>query len=94
GGANGLPFQSAAAALGSSLRLPAAAAAFALGSLAGTLSGTPGGAGTTELAAMAPLVALGVPTDGALAAVLLARGVHYASCLLIGGAALLAARRP
>ncbi len=87
--ANVLTFQVAAAALGYPLEFASAAAAFALGSLAGTLTGTPGGAGTTELAAIAPLVALGVPAEVALPAVLLARGVHYLCSILLGGLATL-----
>jgi uncharacterized protein (TIRG00374 family) len=83
--ANVLTFQVASAALGHTLSFPAAAAAFAVGSLAGMVTGTPGGAGTTELAALAPLIALGVPTEVALPTVLLARGVHYLCSILIGG---------
>ena len=91
--ANVAAYQLAAAALGSTIPFAAAAAAFSLGSLAGTVTGTPGGAGTTELAALAPLVALGVPSDLALPTVLLARGMHYALSLGIGGGCALAGGR-
>lgn len=87
---NVLTFRIAAAALGTDLLLVAAATAYAVGSLAGTASGTPGGAGTTELAALGPLLAFGIPAESAMAIVLLARGVHYASALLIGGAVIMA----
>jgi uncharacterized protein (TIRG00374 family) len=89
---NVFTFQLASAALGAEIPLAAAAAAFSLGSLAGVASGTPGGAGTTEAAAYLPLVALGVPEDLALASVLLARGLHYASAVLLGGLCALAGR--
>ncbi len=91
--ANVLTFQIAAAALGYPLGFPAAAAAFAFGSFVGTMTGTPGGAGTTELAAIVPLVALGVPTEVALPTVLLARGVHYLCSILLGGIATFLRRR-
>jgi uncharacterized protein (TIRG00374 family) len=89
---NIVTFQLAAAALGSAIPFSVAAAAFSLGSLAGVASGSPGGAGTTEAAAIVPLVHLGVAGDLALAAVLLARGIHYASAVLLGGACALAGR--
>jgi uncharacterized protein (TIRG00374 family) len=72
-------------AVGAEFSFGAAAAAWALGSFAGAVSGTPGGAGTTEGAAILPLMAQGIPKSEALAAVLLARGLHYLSALLIGG---------
>jgi uncharacterized membrane protein YbhN (UPF0104 family) len=88
--ANVLTYQLAGWALGSPLPFSDAAIAFCLGSLAGTLTGTPGGAGTTEAAALAPLLALGIPADHALALILLARGVHYAASLVLGGLCCLA----
>jgi uncharacterized membrane protein YbhN (UPF0104 family) len=93
-GVNVLTYQLAAAALGVSLPFSGAAVAFSLGSLAGTLTGTPGGAGTTEAAALAPLLALGIPADQALALILLARGVHYIGSLSLGGACALATPKP
>jgi len=91
---NVVTYQIAAASLGASLPFSGAAIAFSLGSLAGTVSGTPGGAGTTEAAALAPLLALGIPADQALALILLARGVHYVGSLALGGACALAAPKP
>ena len=73
-------------AVGVPFSIEAAASAWALGSLAGAVSGTPGGAGTTEGAAIIPLVQEGFGAPEALAAVLLARGLHYLSALLVGGA--------
>ena len=87
-------YQIAAASLGASLPFSGAAIAFSLGSLAGTLTGTPGGAGTTEAAALAPLLALGIPADQALALILLARGVHYLGSLALGGACALVVPKP
>ena len=82
---NVLGYQLAAATLGFRMDFAAAAAAFSLGSLAGTVTGTPGGAGATEAGAVLPLTQMGIPADVALASVLLARGVHYACSLGIGG---------
>ncbi len=76
-------------AVGTRFSLGAAASAWALGSLAGAVTGTPGGAGTTEGAAILPLMAQGIPKSEALAAVLLARGLHYISAILLGGACFL-----
>lgn len=84
--ANIATYRLAAAALGAEIGFIPLAVAFSLGSLAGSASGTPGGAGTTESAALVPLVALGTPTDVALATILLARSAHYVSALVIGGA--------
>jgi uncharacterized protein (TIRG00374 family) len=84
--ANIATYRLAAAALGADLGLVPLALAFSLGSLAGTASGTPGGAGTTESAALVPLLALGAPTDLALATILLARSTHYVTALVLGGA--------
>lgn len=89
---NVLTFQIAAAALGAPISFSVAAAAFSLGALAGAASGTPGGAGATEAAAVIPLVHLGVPGDLALASVLLARGIHYLSAIVLGGICALAGR--
>jgi uncharacterized protein (TIRG00374 family) len=89
---NILTFLLAADALGAEIPVLVAAAAFSLGSLAGVASGSPGGAGTTEAAAIVPLVSLGVPDDLALASVLLARGIHYLSAILIGGICALTGR--
>jgi uncharacterized protein (TIRG00374 family) len=59
-------------------------AVVALGTAVGTLSGTPGGVGTTELAMMASFKLLGVDEVVAAAGTLLYRGLHYASVLAIG----------
>jgi uncharacterized protein (TIRG00374 family) len=59
-------------------------AVVALGTAVGTLSGTPGGVGTTELAMMASFKLLGVEEVVAAAGTLLYRGLHYASVLVIG----------
>lgn len=89
---NILTFLLAARALGLDVPFLVAAAAFTLGSLAGVASGSPGGAGATEAAAVVPLVHLGYPDDLALASVLLARGIHYASAILLGGICALTGR--
>lgn len=89
---NTLTFLLAARALGLEIPFMVAAAAFTLGSLAGVASGSPGGAGATEAAAIVPLVHLGYADDLALASVLLARGIHYASALLLGGICALTGR--
>jgi uncharacterized protein (TIRG00374 family) len=59
-------------------------AVVALGTAAGTLSGTPGGLGTTEVAMLASFRALGVDPVTAAAGTLLYRGLHYGSILLLG----------
>jgi uncharacterized protein (TIRG00374 family) len=59
-------------------------AVVALGTAVGTLSGTPGGVGTTELAMMASFKLMGVEEVVAAAGTLLYRGLHYASVLTIG----------
>ena len=61
----------------------------ALGASAGMLTGTPGGAGTTEAAMVALFGALGVAPAEAAAATLVYRGLHYASILALGIPALL-----
>ncbi|MFQ5768347.1 MAG: YbhN family protein, partial [Acidobacteriota bacterium] len=73
-----------ARAVGAPIALHTAAAAWAVGSLAGAVSGTPGGMGATESAALLPLMGAGMTLPAALAAILLARGLHYVSALLIG----------
>ncbi len=88
---NVLTFLLAGRAIGASFGLGGAAAAWSLGSIAGVASGTPGGVGTTESAAIVPLIALGVAPSEALAAVLLARLIHYVSAILIGWGCFLAA---
>jgi len=84
--ANAIVLWVAGWATGTEFTLGAAAAAWAIGSFAGAVSGTPGGAGATEAAAILPLMSQGIPESEALAAVLLARGLHYVSAILIGGA--------
>lgn len=59
-------------------------AVVALGTAAGTLSGTPGGLGTTEVAMLASFRALGVDPVTAAAGTLLYRGLHYGSILALG----------
>jgi uncharacterized protein (TIRG00374 family) len=60
-----------------------------LGVAAGTLTGTPGGLGTTEAAMVASFAALGVDRVDAAAGTLLFRGLHYATVLGLGLPALL-----
>jgi uncharacterized protein (TIRG00374 family) len=62
----------------------AALAAVTLGTAVGTLSGTPGGVGATELAMMASFKLLGVDEVVAAAGTLLYRGLHYAGVLVVG----------
>ena len=59
-------------------------AVVALGTAVGTLSGAPGGLGTTELAMMASFKLLGVDEVVAAAGTLLYRGLHYAAVLVVG----------
>lgn len=59
-------------------------AVVALGTAAGTLTGTPGGIGTTEVAMMASYKLLGVDEILSAAGILLYRGLHYASVLTLG----------
>jgi uncharacterized protein (TIRG00374 family) len=61
-----------------------ALAAVTLGTAVGTLSGTPGGVGTTEIAMMAAFKLFGVDEVTAAAGTLLYRGLHYAGVLVIG----------
>ena len=62
----------------------AALAAMTMGTAVGTLSGTPGGVGTTEVAMMASFKLLGVDEVAAAAGTLLYRGLHYAGVLVVG----------
>ncbi len=62
----------------------AALAAMTLGTAVGTLSGSPGGVGTTEIAMMASFKLLGVDEVTAAAGTLLYRGLHYAGVLAVG----------
>jgi uncharacterized protein (TIRG00374 family) len=62
----------------------AALAAMTMGTAVGTLSGSPGGVGTTEIAMMASFKLLGVDEVTAAAGTLLYRGLHYAGVLAIG----------
>jgi uncharacterized protein (TIRG00374 family) len=64
-------------------------AGVSLGVAAGTLTGTPGGLGTTEAAMVASFAALGVDRVEAAAGTLLFRGLHYATVLGLGLPALL-----
>jgi uncharacterized protein (TIRG00374 family) len=59
-------------------------AVVSLGTAVGTLSGTPGGIGSTEVAMMASFKLLGVDEVLAAAGTLLYRGLHYAAVLAIG----------
>ncbi len=59
-------------------------AVVALGTAVGTLTGTPGGMGTTEVAMMASFKLMGVDAVVAAAGILLYRGLHYASVLVVG----------
>ena len=72
-------------AVGAGFGFGAAAAAWALGSMVGLASGTPGGAGTTETAALVQLTALGIPAESALAAIVLSRGIEYTLAIGVGG---------
>jgi uncharacterized protein (TIRG00374 family) len=62
----------------------AALAAMTMGTAVGTLSGSPGGVGTTEIAMMASFRLLGVDEVTAAAGTLLYRGLHYAGVLAVG----------
>lgn len=70
--------------LGSPMPIDAVAVGVLLGAAAGTLSGTPGGLGSTEAAMVASYRALGLPAEEALAGTLLMRGLHYALVLALG----------
>jgi uncharacterized protein (TIRG00374 family) len=71
-------------ALGAPVGPFAALAAVTLGTAVGTLSGTPGGVGTTEIAMMAAFKLLGVDEVTGAAGTLLYRGLHYAGVLVVG----------
>lgn len=64
--------------------LVVAFAGVSLGVAAGTMTGTPGGLGTTEAAMVASFALMGVGRVEAAAATLLYRGLHYATVLLVG----------
>lgn len=70
--------------------------ALALGLTAGVLLGTPGGLGTTEATMIALYAAFGVPEVDAVSGVLLFRGLHYLTVLMLGlpAVAFLELRRP
>ena len=91
--ANALTLWLAGRALGAPFGPDEAAAAWALGSLAGAATGTPGGIGATEAFGSTVLVAGGLPAPLALAAMLLGRSLHYISALVIGGPLLFLHRR-
>ncbi|HEX4962275.1 MAG TPA: lysylphosphatidylglycerol synthase transmembrane domain-containing protein [Thermoanaerobaculia bacterium] len=59
-------------------------AVVSLGTAVGTLTGTPGGMGTTEVAMMASFKLMGVDAVVAAAGILLYRGLHYAGVLAVG----------
>jgi uncharacterized protein (TIRG00374 family) len=62
----------------------AALVAVTMGTAVGTLSGTPGGVGTTEVAMLESFKLLGVDEVSAAAGTLLYRGLHYAGVLVVG----------
>jgi uncharacterized protein (TIRG00374 family) len=64
-------------------------AGVSLGVAAGTMTGTPGGLGTTEAAMVASFTVMGVGRVEAAAATLLYRGLHYATVLAVGLPALI-----
>ena len=59
-------------------------AGVSLGVAAGTMTGTPGGLGTTEAAMVGSFALMGVGRVEAAAATLLYRGLHYATVLAVG----------
>jgi uncharacterized protein (TIRG00374 family) len=71
-------------ALGVPVELSITIAGVAVGNAAGTLSGTPGGAGATELAMVPSFVAMGLAPEVATAGTLVFRGLHYALVLAVG----------
>jgi uncharacterized protein (TIRG00374 family) len=71
-------------ALGAPVNPFVVVAVVALGTAVGTLTGTPGGMGTTEVAMMASFKLMGVDAVVAAAGILLYRGLHYASVLVVG----------
>jgi uncharacterized protein (TIRG00374 family) len=71
-------------AIGAPVNPLAVIAVVALGNAVGTLTGTPGGLGTTEVTMVASFKALGVDEVVAAAGTLLFRGLHYATVLTIG----------
>jgi uncharacterized protein (TIRG00374 family) len=81
---NGLAQWAMFLAIGAPVDPFVAVAVVALGTAVGTLSGAPGGIGTTELAMMASFKLLGVDEVVAAAGTLLYRGLHYAAVLVVG----------
>ncbi|HXU47397.1 MAG TPA: flippase-like domain-containing protein [Thermoanaerobaculia bacterium] len=77
------------AALGHSESPLVVSAVVALGAAAGMLTGTPGGAGTTEAAMVTIFVALGVARGDAAAGTIVFRGLTYAADLALGIPALI-----
>jgi len=71
-------------ALGEPVNPLAVITVVAVGTTAGTLSGTPGGLGTTELTMMVSFRMMGIDEVLAAAGILLYRGLHYISVLAIG----------
>jgi uncharacterized protein (TIRG00374 family) len=63
--------------------------AVSLGVAAGTVTGTPGGLGTTEAAMVTSFTVMGVSPVVAATTTLLYRGLHYATILIVGLPALL-----
>jgi len=80
-------------ALGVEASLFGIATALVLGVFAGTLTGTVGGIGATEIVLIGLYTRLGVPAEAAAAATLLHRGTYYGLSLLAGSLALLAGSR-
>lgn len=70
--------------LGTPVRLAAVVCTIALGLAAGLLTGTPGGAATTEAAMIGLYVSSGIESVEATAGVLLYRGIHYLLVLTLG----------
>lgn len=64
------------------------AAAMVLAGFAGTVTGTMGGVGATELALIGLYTRMGIATDAATAAVLLHRAAYYLITLILGSVAL------
>ena len=71
-------------AIGAAVNPFVVVAVVALGTAVGTLTGTPGGLGTTEVAMMGSFKLFGVDEVVAAAGILLYRGLHYAGVLAVG----------
>jgi uncharacterized membrane protein YbhN (UPF0104 family) len=82
--ANALVFR----ALGIEASVFGIAAALVLAVFLGTVSGTIGGIGATEVVLIGLYARLGIPADAAAAAALLHRGTYYGLSLVAGGIAL------